>query len=49
MTIRWVTDIPETPILVLGNDLRFEQMLDKLLDNARDYTNRGRDYHGGVE
>ena len=24
--------------MILGNDLRFEQMLDKLLDNARDYT-----------
>jgi signal transduction histidine kinase len=37
----WVMDIPETPMSVLGNDLRFEQMLDKLLDNARDYTTEG--------
>ncbi len=40
-SLRWVTDIPETPMLVLGNDLRFEQMLDKLLDNARDFTTEG--------
>ena len=39
--LRWITDIPETPMSVLGNDLRFEQMLDKLLDNARDYTTEG--------
>ncbi len=37
----WATDIPETSMLVLGNDLRFEQMLDKLLDNARDFTPEG--------
>lgn len=37
----WATDIPETSIVVLGNDLRFEQMLDKLLDNARDFTPEG--------
>ena len=36
-----ITDIPETPISVLGNDLRFEQMLDKLLDNASDFTTEG--------
>ena len=39
--LRWITDIPETPMSVLGNDLRFEQMLDKLLDNASDYTTEG--------
>lgn len=38
---RWATDIAETSIVVLGNDLRFEQMLDKLLDNARDFTPEG--------
>ena len=40
-SLRWITDIPETPISVLGNDLRFEQMLDKLLDNASDFTTEG--------
>ncbi|HBX27157.1 MAG TPA: hypothetical protein DEF72_06975 [Gammaproteobacteria bacterium] len=37
----WATNIPETSMLVSGNDLRFEQMLDKLLDNARDFTPEG--------
>lgn len=41
VNLGWVTDIPETPMSVLGNDLRFEQMLDKLLDNARDFTPDG--------
>jgi two-component system sensor histidine kinase ChvG len=35
---QWLLDIPSDPVVILGNDLRFEQMLDKLLDNARDYT-----------
>lgn len=35
---QWSLDIPSDPVVIFGNDLRFEQMLDKLLDNARDYT-----------
>ena len=35
---QWLLDIPSDSVVILGNDLRFEQMLDKLLDNARDYT-----------
>jgi signal transduction histidine kinase len=34
----WVTEISDETIVILGNDLRFEQMLDKLLDNACDFT-----------
>ena len=32
---QWRLDAPLDPVMILGNDLRFEQMLDKLLDNAR--------------
>ena len=35
---QWSLNIPSDPVVIFGNDLRFEQMLDKLLDNARDYT-----------
>jgi len=35
---QWSVDIPAESVVILGNDLRFEQMLDKLLDNARDYA-----------
>ncbi|MDC3058249.1 ATP-binding protein [Litorivicinus sp.] len=35
---QWRLDAPTDPVVILGNDLRFEQMLDKLLDNARDFT-----------
>ena len=35
---QWSLNIPTDPVVIFGNDLRFEQMLDKLLDNARDYT-----------
>lgn len=35
---QFVLDAPDAQVLILGNDLRFEQLLDKLLDNARDYT-----------
>jgi signal transduction histidine kinase len=35
---QWLLDVPSESVVILGNDLRFEQMLDKLLDNARDYT-----------
>ena len=38
---QWLLDIPVEPVVILGNDLRFEQMLDKLLDNAKDYTPSG--------
>jgi len=37
----WVTEISDETIVILGNDLRFEQMLDKLLDNACDFTPEG--------
>ena len=35
---QWRLDAPFDPVIILGNDLRFEQMLDKLFDNARDFT-----------
>ena len=35
---QWSLNIPSDPVVIFGNNLRFEQMLDKLLDNARDYT-----------
>ncbi len=35
---QWRLDAPTDPVVILGNDLRFEQMLDKLLDNAKDFT-----------
>ncbi len=35
---RFLIDIKDEAIVIVGNDLRFEQMLDKLLDNALDYT-----------
>ena len=38
---QWRLDAPIDPVVILGNDLRFEQMLDKLLDNARDFTPAG--------
>ncbi len=38
---RWRLDAPIDPVIILGNDLRFEQMLDKLFDNARDFTPAG--------
>ena len=38
---QWQIDIPVESVVILGNDLRFEQMLDKLLDNAKDYTPSG--------
>ena len=38
---QWLLDIPVEPVVILGNDLRFEQMLDKLLDNAKDYAPYG--------
>ncbi len=34
----FVLDAPDARVVLLGHDLRFEQLLDKLLDNARDYT-----------
>tara|TARA_E500000178_G_C16817412_1_gene659856 strand:- start:273 stop:884 length:612 start_codon:yes stop_codon:yes gene_type:complete len=41
MDRQWRLDAPIDPVVILGNDLRFEQMLDKLLDNARDFTPAG--------
>ncbi len=35
---RWELDAPMKTLWVLGNDLRFEQLLDKVFDNARDFT-----------
>ena len=37
----WQIDKPEGVLLIAGSDLRFEQMLDKLLDNAVDFTPTG--------
>jgi signal transduction histidine kinase len=35
---QFVLDAPDAQVMILGNDLRFEQLLDKLFDNACDYT-----------
>jgi signal transduction histidine kinase len=37
----WQIDKPEGSLLIAGSDLRFEQLLDKLLDNAVDFTPSG--------
>lgn len=37
----WQVDKPDGRLLVAGSDLRFEQLLDKLLDNAVDFTPSG--------
>lgn len=38
---RWALRVPAQPMPVRGNELRVEQMLDKLIDNARSYTPAG--------
>ncbi|NBS11308.1 MAG: hypothetical protein EBS77_01370 [Gammaproteobacteria bacterium] len=36
--IQWRLDVPTAPIRVMAHSLRLEQLLDKLIDNALDYT-----------
>ena len=38
---RWEVNRPEGVLLIAGSDLRFEQLLDKLVDNALDFTPEG--------
>lgn len=36
--LRWKIDVPDAPVVVEAHALRLEQLLDKLIDNALDFT-----------
>lgn len=36
--VQWRLDVPQTAVMVMAHSLRLEQLLDKLVDNALDYT-----------
>lgn len=38
-TIYWNLEVPEIQLIISGNDFRFEQLLDKLIDNAIAFVN----------